>query len=147
MEHLDFNPAWLELEVTESLMMSGTTEVNQQIHQLRTLGVEFAIDDFGTGYSSLSKIKSMPVTVLKVDQSFVRDINDDVNDYEIIRAIVLMARSLGLTVIAEGVETEAQQQTLKRIGCEWMQGYLYARPMDGGAFYERYVKDENRQDD
>ncbi len=147
MEHLDFNPAWLELEVTESLMMSGTTEVNQQIHQLRTLGVEFAIDDFGTGYSSLSKIKSMPVTVLKVDQSFVRDINDDVNDYEIIRAIVLMARSLGLTVIAEGVETEAQQQTLKRIGCEWMQGYLYARPMDGGAFYERYVKDEKRQDD
>ena len=138
LEHLAFDPRWLELEVTESLMMSGTTEVSQQIQQLRTLGVEFAIDDFGTGYSSLSKIKSMPVSVLKIDQSFVRDINDDINDYEIVRAIVLMARSLGLTVVAEGVEHEEQEQTLKRIGCEWVQGYYYARPMDGDALYRHY---------
>ena len=138
LNHLGFRPEWLELEVTESLMMSGTTEVNQQIQKLRDMGVEFAIDDFGTGYSSLSKIKSMPVTVLKIDQSFVRDINDDINDYEIIRAIVLMARSLGLTVVAEGVEQEEQEQTLHRIGCEWVQGYYYARPMDGGCFFERY---------
>lgn len=139
MDHLDFRPEWLELEVTESLMMSGTTEVNQQVHKLREMGVEFAIDDFGTGYSSLSKIKSMPVTVLKIDQSFVRDINDDVNDYEIIRAIVLMAKSLGLTVVAEGVERQEQEETLYRIGCEWMQGYHYARPMDGNSFYQQYA--------
>ena len=135
---LQFNPAWLELEVTESLMMSGTTEVSQQVEQLRALGVEFAIDDFGTGYSSLSKLKSMPVTVLKIDQSFVRDINDDINDYEIARAIILMAKSLGLTVIAEGVETLEQEQTLQRLGCEWMQGYYYAKPMAADDFYQRY---------
>ena len=81
----------------------------------------------------------MPVTVLKIDQSFVRDINDDVNDYEIIRAIVLMAKSLGLTVVAEGVERQEQEETLYRIGCEWMQGYHYARPMDGNSFYQQYA--------
>ncbi|PHS65421.1 MAG: hypothetical protein COB09_06580 [Thalassobium sp.] len=137
-QHLDFDPRWLELEVTESLMMSGTTEVSQQVCELRAMGVDFAIDDFGTGYSSLSKIKSMPVTVLKIDQSFVRDINDDVNDYEIVRAIVLMAKSLGLTVVAEGVENKEQESTLHRLGCEWVQGYYYAMPMDGEAFYQRY---------
>lgn len=138
MEHLSFDPRWLELEVTESLMMSGTTEVSQQIQQLRTMGVEFAIDDFGTGYSSLSKIKSMPVTVVKIDQSFIRDINDDVNDYEIVRAIVLMSKSLGLTVVAEGVENQEQERTLQRIGCEWVQGYYYARPVSGEELYLMY---------
>lgn len=137
-QYLDFDPRWLELEVTEGLMMSGTTEVSQQISELRAMGVDFAIDDFGTGYSSLSKIKSMPVTVLKIDQSFVRDINDDMNDYEIVRAIVLMAKSLGLTVVAEGVENKEQESTLQRLGCEWVQGYHYAMPMDGDAFYQRY---------
>ncbi|TVV44842.1 EAL domain-containing protein [Thalassolituus sp. C2-1] len=138
LQYLDFDPRWLELEVTESLMMSGTTEVSQQISELRAMGVDFAIDDFGTGYSSLSKIKSMPVTVLKIDQSFVRDINDDINDYEIARAIVLMAKSLGLIVVAEGVENKEQEGTLHRLGCEWVQGYYYAMPMDGEAFYQRY---------
>lgn len=138
LQSLSFDPHWLELEVTESLMMSGTTEVNEQITALRALGVEFAIDDFGTGYSSLSKLKSMPVSVLKIDQSFVRDINDDANDYEIARAIILMARSLGLTVIAEGVETPQQEQTLQHLGCEWMQGYYYARPMSADDFYQHY---------
>ncbi|MCD8522429.1 MAG: EAL domain-containing protein [Saccharospirillaceae bacterium] len=137
-QYLDFDPRWLELEVTEGLMMSGTTEVSQQISELRAMGVDFAIDDFGTGYSSLSKIKSMPVTVLKIDQSFVRDINDDMNDYEIVRAIVLMAKSLGLTVVAEGVENKEQESTLQRLGCEWVQGYYYAMPMDGDVFYQRY---------
>ncbi|WP_430460584.1 EAL domain-containing protein [Thalassolituus sp. LLYu03] len=138
LQHLEFDPHWLELEVTESLMMSGTTEVTHQVQQLRSMGVEFAIDDFGTGYSSLSKLKSMPVSVIKVDQSFVRDINDDVNDYEIVRAIILMAKSLGLIVVAEGVEHEEQVDTLRRIGCDWLQGYYFARPMDGDSFYKRY---------
>ena len=138
LQQLNFAPHWLELEVTEGLMMSGTTEVSQQIEQLRALGVEFAIDDFGTGYSSLSKLKSMPVSVLKIDQSFVRDINDDINDFEIVRAIVAMASSLGLTVVAEGVETAAHESTLQDLGCEWMQGYYYAKPMAADEFYQRY---------
>ncbi len=146
LQHLDFDPRWLELEVTESLMMSGTTEVSQQISELRAMGVDFAIDDFGTGYSSLSKIKSMPVTVLKIDQSFVRDINDDINDYEIARAIVLMAKSLGLIVVAEGVETKEQEGTLHRLGCEWVQGYYYAMPMDGEEFYQRYCTEAVQPD-
>lgn len=146
LSYLKFDPHWLELEVTESLMMSSTTEVSQQVNQLREQGIEFSIDDFGTGYSSLSKIKSMPVTVLKIDQSFVRDINDDVNDYEIARAIILMARSLGLTVVAEGVETKEQENTLQRLGCEWVQGFYYAMPMDGEAFFRLYDRSHNNKD-
>ncbi|MDO6805549.1 EAL domain-containing protein, partial [Wenyingzhuangia sp. 1_MG-2023] len=102
------NPAWLELEITETAIMSSITEVSRQITLLCNQGVEFSIDDFGTGYSSLSKLKSMPVTVLKIDQSFVRNINDDINDYEIVRAIILMAKSLGLHVVAEGIESQPQ---------------------------------------
>lgn len=140
LQRLEFDPQWLELEVTESLMMSVTTEVSQQLQRLHEIGIEFAIDDFGTGYSSLSKIKALPLNVLKIDQSFVRDINDDVNDYEIARAIILMAKSLGLTVIAEGVENREQEQTLKRLGCEWVQGFYYSAPMDASRFFRRYCQ-------
>ncbi|WP_419812491.1 putative bifunctional diguanylate cyclase/phosphodiesterase [Bacterioplanoides sp.] len=140
LQRLEFDPQWLELEVTESLMMSVTTEVSQQLQRLHQIGIEFAIDDFGTGYSSLSKIKALPLNVLKIDQSFVRDINDDVSDYEIARAIILMAKSLGLTVIAEGVENREQEQTLKRLGCEWVQGFYYSAPMDASRFFRRYCQ-------
>lgn len=135
---MNFKPYWLEIEVTESLMMTATTEISEQIRKLRKLGVEFSIDDFGTGFSSLSKIKSMPVTSLKLDQSFVHNINDDVNDYEISRAIILMARSLGLTVIAEGIENSRQENTLQRLGCEIGQGFYYAKPMKGDDFLRNY---------
>lgn len=135
---LEFNPRWLELEITETAAMSGISEVTRQINQLRASGVEFSIDDFGTGYSSLSKIKSMPVALLKIDQSFVRDINDDINDYEIARAVILMAKSLGLTVVAEGVETLAQENTLQRLGCDWVQGFLYGMPLTGQEFADTY---------
>jgi len=140
LQRMDFQPEWLELEVTESLMMSATTDVSQQLQCLHQLGIEFAIDDFGTGYSSLSKLKSLPLRVLKIDQSFVRDINDDINDYEIARAIILMARSLGLTVVAEGVENKEQEHTLKRLGCEWVQGFYYSAPMDAARFSRRYCQ-------
>lgn len=138
LRRLSFCPQWLELEVTESLMMSVTTEVSQQLQCLHEAGIEFAIDDFGTGYSSLSKIKALPLSVLKIDQSFVRDINDDVNDYEIARAIVLMAKSLGLIVVAEGVENTDQEQTLRRLGCEWVQGFYYSEPLTAETFCQRY---------
>ena len=119
-------------------MMSGITEVTQQIHLLRNMGVEFSIDDFGTGYSSLSKIKSMPVSVLKIDQSFVRDISDESSDYEIARAIIMMAKSLGLSVVAEGVESQIQEDTLHRLGCDWLQGYFYGNPLSGEEFLTKY---------
>ena len=135
---LDFNPQWLELEVTESLMMSGITEVSQQVHKLRELGVVFSIDDFGTGYSSLSKLKSMPVSVLKIDQSFVRNVHKETNDHEIVRAIIAMARSLGLAVVAEGVENQEQEDSLRNLGCEWLQGYLYGNPLSGDDFLNQY---------
>ena len=138
MKETDFQPEWLELEVTESLMMSGMTEVNNQIHQLRALGVEFSIDDFGTGYSSLSKLKEMPVSVLKIDRSFVRNIHDQDNDYEIARAIVAMASSLNIQVVAEGVENDEQGKTLSDLGCQWLQGFRYARPMAGDDFLRQY---------
>ncbi|MAE21244.1 MAG: GGDEF domain-containing protein [Pseudomonas sp.] len=138
LETLNFEPSWLELEVTESLMMSGMTEINAQIERLRQLGVEFSIDDFGTGYSSLSKLKEMPVSVLKIDRSFVRNVHEQANDYEIARAIVAMARSLGIAVVAEGVENAEQGQTLTQLGCEWMQGYFYGRPVSGEDFSQLY---------
>ncbi|GGY50649.1 hypothetical protein GCM10011297_24400 [Bacterioplanes sanyensis] len=138
LQSLQFQPEWLELEVTESVMMSTTTEVSQQVEALRQLGIDFAIDDFGTGYSSLSKIKSMPVRALKIDQSFIAGLSHDVSDYEIVRAIVLMAKSLDMLVIAEGVESATQVDTLQRLGCEWMQGYYFAHPMSGDEFLQHY---------
>lgn len=135
---LNFDPTWLELEVTESLMMSGMTEISAQIQQLCELGVEFSIDDFGTGYSSLSKLKSLPVSVLKIDRSFVRNVHEQENDYEIARAIIMMALSLGLSVVAEGVENKEQEQTLRNLGCEWMQGFMYGMPMSGADFLQQY---------
>lgn len=139
---LGFNPAWLELEVTESLMMSGLTDVTEQVHALRKLGVEFAIDDFGTGYSSLSKLKAMPVSVLKVDQSFVRRLHMQNNDFEIVRAIVAMAHGLGLTVVAEGVENAEQEAVLRELGCEWLQGYYFGKPITGDDFLAQFNKQQ-----
>ncbi len=129
LKKISFNPTWLEMEVTEGLMMSETKEVIEQIEKLKALGIHFSIDDFGTGYSSLGKLKSMPVSTLKIDQSFVQDIDTDSNDYEIVLAIIQMAKSLNLTVVAEGIETEEQAEILLELGCKLLQGYYLARPM------------------
>lgn len=135
---LEFKPEWLELEVTEGLMMSDTQIINDQINQLQAMGVDFAIDDFGTGYSSLSKLKAMPVSILKVDQSFVRNIDTDQNDFKIVQAIIQMAKSLKLTTVAEGVETQQHESILHNLGCDLMQGYFYAKPMLADQLYETY---------
>lgn len=119
----------LTLEITEGIVIHNVDDTVSKMQQLKKLGLSFAMDDFGTGYSSLTYLKRLPVDVLKIDQSFVRDATDDPNDAEIIRAIVAMAVSLGLEVIAEGVEHEDQLALIVQQGCYLYQGYLYSKPL------------------
>lgn len=119
----------LELEITESLLMANPDRTLQTLMQLHRMGVHIAIDDFGTGYSSLAYLKRFPAQTLKIDRSFVKDLPDDPDDATITKALVAMAHSLGLEVVAEGVETEAQLDFLRTIGCDQVQGYLLGRPM------------------
>ena len=132
------DPATLELELTESLLMQNIEEKAALLNRLGQLGVGLAIDDFGTGYSSLSYLKKLPVNAIKIDSSFVRDIHSDPNDEAIIRAILAMAHSLRLSVIAEGVETEAQFKALKELGCDEYQGYYAAPALTAAEFEQRY---------
>jgi diguanylate cyclase (GGDEF)-like protein/PAS domain S-box-containing protein len=127
-EHHGLQPGDLELEVTESVAMENPERAVSQLQALRDLGVMLAIDDFGTGYSSLAYLKMLPIQVLKLDRAFVRDIETDANDAAISAATLALARSLGLAVVAEGVETEAQRAFLAGHGCDYLQGYLFGRP-------------------
>ncbi|MDP3420189.1 MAG: EAL domain-containing protein [Thiobacillus sp.] len=124
----------LIVEITESVLLNVNNDVTDQLFQLRDAGIQIAIDDFGTGYSSLSYLKQFPIDYLKIDRSFVRDLNMDPNDMALSRAIIVMAHELGLKVIAEGVETEAQRDLLGAAGCDYAQGYLYANPLPAEAF-------------
>lgn len=123
-------PAMLEIELTESVVMRGIEEVREKLGALDQLGVNVAIDDFGTGYSSLSYLKQFPIDRLKIDQSFTRGLPNDRESAGIVQAIVGLGRSLGLNVVAEGIETEAQARHLHAVGCDTGQGYLYARPVE-----------------
>ncbi|MCY0967343.1 putative bifunctional diguanylate cyclase/phosphodiesterase [Parathalassolituus penaei] len=122
-------PECLELEITESTLMKDVEHAIRIMNDLRTLGISFAIDDFGTGYSSLSYLKRFPVEVLKVDRTFVTDIPHDDNDMAITAAVIAMAHKLGITVVAEGVETPDQLEFLRRNRCDQCQGYLFSRPL------------------
>ena len=124
-----FPPHALELEITESSLMHNVSEVIATLHQLVALGVRLAIDDFGTGYSSLAYLRHFPVHKLKVDQSFVRDIGQDNRGLGIVSTIISLSATLGLEVIAEGVETQNQCDELVRRGCHFLQGYLFSRPL------------------
>ena len=128
------NPKQLKLEITESLIMDNLDDTIAKMHAIKQLGVGFSIDDFGTGYSSLSYLQRMPLDQLKIDQAFVRDLVDDSQDTAIIRIILALGKSLGLTVIAEGVETEVQWNYLIKYGCSVFQGYLFGKPMPLAEF-------------
>jgi predicted signal transduction protein with EAL and GGDEF domain len=123
------DPARLKLELTESVVLDDVDAVVSRMQQLNGLGIRFCLDDFGTGYSSLSYLKRLPLDQVKIDQSFVRDVPEDPNDAAIVRAIMAMSRSLGLQVIAEGVETQAQRDFLLQNECTVYQGFLFCEPI------------------
>ncbi|MES2585040.1 MAG: EAL domain-containing protein [Pseudomonadota bacterium] len=129
LENTGLNPTQLELEITESTAMLDLQHTLELLKQLKALGLKLAIDDFGTGYSSLAYLKRFPLDVLKVDQSFVRQLCTNREDQAIAGAVINLAHSLGLDVIAEGVETEDQHRLLREMGCDQIQGYLHGKPM------------------
>nr|WP_256449060.1 EAL domain-containing protein [Marinobacterium weihaiense] len=120
---------WLELEITESTIMQDPDFVIQQLQRVRMCGYHLALDDFGTGYSSLNRIKYLPLNRIKIDKSFVRDIGHNPKDEAVVISAIALGSSLGVEVLAEGVETVEQSQFLERHGCNSVQGYLYGRPM------------------
>ena len=136
------SPACLELELTESAVMHDVAHAMSVMRELKKLGVMLAIDDFGTGYSSLAHLKRFEIDVLKIDQTFVRDLAADPDDAAIVATIIALADNLGLEVISEGVETEEQVTFLRRHGCRQMQGYFFGRPMPAAAFLEMLEKNE-----
>ena len=134
LEETGLAPHLLELELTESQLLDSVEHIIATFEQLHELGVKLAIDDFGTGYSSLSYLKRFPVDYVKIDQAFIRGLHEGSQDAAITRAIIVMAQSLGLGVVAEGVETNEQLSFLREQGCDEAQGYLISRPVDAWAF-------------
>ncbi len=137
-------PSRIKLEITESSVIADIEDTIVKMETLKKLGVKFSIDDFGTGYSSLSYLKRLPISQIKIDQSFVKDIHTDPNDAAIVETIISMARHLGLDVIAEGVETQEQLDFLKAQGCNKYQGYFFSRPLSTASFSELLQHDKSK---
>jgi diguanylate cyclase (GGDEF)-like protein len=130
-------PSCLQLEITESLLVRDLDRVSSVLREISDSGVTIAIDDFATGYSSLTLLKTLPIDILKIDQSFVRDLGEEPGEAAIVSAIISMARALALRVVAEGVETEAQLAVLKTLGCDEYQGYLFSEPLPPDDLMQR----------
>lgn len=137
------DPRYLDLELTEGTVMQNAEDTIATLHSLKEMGIRLSIDDFGTGYSSLSYLKRFPLHTLKVDRSFVKDLTKDADDEAITHAIIAMASSLGLKVIAEGVETEDQLRFLASRGCDEMQGYLFSPPLSASKITELLQSNSN----
>lgn len=135
-------PEWLELEITESMVMQDAGDAIMVLRAIKELGAKLAIDDFGTGYSSLSLVKRMPLDAIKIDRSFINDLLTDPNDRAIAEAVISLGQALKLRVVAEGVETEAQEAFLRERGCSEMQGFLFSRPVEADALRD-FVVDYN----
>jgi EAL domain-containing protein (putative c-di-GMP-specific phosphodiesterase class I) len=134
MKETGCKPQWIALEVTESQIMSRPEVAIKILNQISATGVELAVDDFGTGYSSLAYLKKLPIDKLKIDQSFVKDLPDDEDDKTIAKAVIALATSLNLKIIAEGVESKEQKDFLIKNGCENIQGYYYSKPIPADKF-------------
>lgn len=141
------NPQRLKLELTESMLVDDIDDVIAKMTLLQRAGIKFSLDDFGTGFSSLSYLKQLPLNQLKIDKSFVQDVLTDQNDAVIARTIVALASSLGLSVIAEGVEFEGQRAFLEKNGCYEYQGYLFSRPISIQDFddYRKSLQSVNKR--
>jgi EAL domain-containing protein (putative c-di-GMP-specific phosphodiesterase class I) len=133
------NPHNLKLELTESMLLENIEEVIAKMTQLKSYGLKFSLDDFGTGYSSLSYLKRLPLDQLKIDISFVRDILSDASSGAIAQTIISLGRTMGLSVIAEGVETEEQRDFLVRLGCHAFQGFLFSRAIPLDVFEKQWL--------
>ena len=142
LEKYNYPAKLFSLELTESILIDDISETLNILNSMRDLGITLAIDDFGTGYSSLSYLKQFPIDILKIDQSFIRDITTDASDKAIVSAIIAMAKQLGIEVLAEGVETGEHQTFLQSQGCDYVQGYLYCRPIPANELFERWQKKE-----
>lgn len=133
LQETGIDPSWVDLEITENITMADAERSAVVLSQLKGLGVRLSIDDFGTGYSSLSRLRRFPVDTLKIDRTFVSRMDTDDETREIVRIIVMLAHSLGLKVVAEGIERQQQMATLKQLGCELGQGYLFSKPVDAAT--------------
>jgi diguanylate cyclase (GGDEF)-like protein len=131
---LGLPPQSIVIEITESVLLDGAAQVVERLRQFRAMGLQVALDDFGTGYSSLSHLKRYDIDYVKIDQSFVATLEHDVGDLALCEAIIVMAHKLGLTVVAEGVETKVQRALLVDAGCDFAQGYIFAKPMLADEF-------------
>jgi EAL domain-containing protein (putative c-di-GMP-specific phosphodiesterase class I) len=131
-------PELLELEITESMLMTNVDQAVERVAAIKEMGVRLAIDDFGTGYSSLSQLKRFPIDTLKVDRSFIRAVPSDREDRAITEAIISMGKTLGVTVVAEGVENLSQQAFLTSQNCDEMQGFLFSKPCHPDAFADLF---------
>lgn len=125
----DFPPELLEIEITESVIMSKRTGAMEFLHRVADVGIAVAVDDFGTGYSNLANLKQFHVDKLKIDQSFIRDLEHNQISRQIVQAVISMAHNMELNVLAEGVETEGQLALLREMGCDYGQGFLLSRPV------------------
>ncbi|WP_225049565.1 EAL domain-containing protein [Priestia megaterium] len=134
-----FDPTWFEMEITESTLLMNAEETIKALHLLKKYGISISIDDFGTGYSSLSYLKKLPIDCLKIDRSFIQDIQEDYSNSEIAQAIISLSQSLKLEVIAEGVEEEYQKAFLMENGCDHMQGYLFSKPLNAKDFEAAFL--------
>lgn len=143
---LDLHPQHIELEITESCAMEQANETIHQLTQLKEMGMYIAIDDFGTGYSSLAYLQRFPIQKLKIDRSFIHDINDDADDAAIAKSIIGLAHNMQLTVVAEGVEKQCQADWLAAQGCDQAQGFMYAKPMTAKQLEHHFIDGSFRFD-
>ncbi|MCA1768214.1 MAG: EAL domain-containing protein, partial [Idiomarina sp.] len=147
LEDYNISPDWLELEITENVAMSDLHNGMSVIQRLREMGFGISIDDFGTGHSSLAYLRSLPINKIKIDRSFVSELQQNNNDVTILKAMIRLSHGLGKRVIAEGIETEEQQDMLQKLGCDMMQGYFYSPPMRlqfAEQFIERQIQSNKK---